>query len=72
MDFFQRTAATTSVPLFVEDYYLLGKQKTLIVPTPTRWSQALKSEKFTAQVRGTPGYDTPRTGEISSDDCLRI
>jgi putative molybdopterin biosynthesis protein len=54
------------IPLFVEDYYLLGKRETFERADFEAIVASLKSEKFTAKVRGIPGYDTSRTGEISN------
>jgi molybdate transport repressor ModE-like protein len=54
------------IPLFIEDYYLLGKRETIERADVESIVTSLKSQEFTEQVRGIPGYDTSRTGEISS------
>jgi molybdate transport repressor ModE-like protein len=54
------------IPLFVEDYYLLGKRETVERPDVEAIVTSLKSREFAKHVRGIPGYDTSRTGEISS------
>jgi molybdate-binding protein len=54
------------IPLFVEDYYLLGKRETVERPDVEAIVTSLKSQEFARHVRGIPGYDTSRTGEISS------
>jgi molybdate-binding protein len=52
------------IPLFVEDYYLLGKRETIEREDVATILTQLKSPAFAAQVRGIPGYDTARTGEV--------
>lgn len=54
------------IPLFVEDYYLLGKRETIERADVEAIVESLKSEEFATQVRNIPGYDTSRTGEISN------
>lgn len=54
------------IPLFVEDYYLLGKRETIERTDVESIVSSLKSQEFAQQVRGIPGYDTSRTGEISN------
>jgi putative molybdopterin biosynthesis protein len=54
------------IPLFVEDYYLLGKRETFERADVEAIVANLKSEEFAAQVRGIPGYDTAQTGTISN------
>ena len=54
------------IPLFVEDYYLLGKRETIERPDVAAIVESLQSPQFVEQVRGIPGYDTSRTGEVSN------
>ncbi len=54
------------IPLFVEDYYLLGKRETIEREDIDSIVASLKAPGFAAQVRGIPGYDTSRTGEVSN------
>jgi molybdate transport repressor ModE-like protein len=54
------------IPLFVEDYYLLGKRETIERADVAAIVESLQSPQFIEQVRGTPGYDTSRTGEVSN------
>lgn len=54
------------IPLFVEDYYLLGKRETIERDDIASIVVDLKSKDFAAQVCGIPGYDTSRTGEVSN------
>jgi molybdate transport repressor ModE-like protein len=54
------------IPLFVEDYYLLGKRETVERADVESIVTSLKSAEFADQVRGIPGYDTTRTGEVVS------
>ena len=54
------------IPLFVEDYYLLGKRETFERADVEAIVASLKSEEFAAHVRGIPGYDTTQTGKISN------
>jgi len=54
------------IPLFIEDYYLLGKRETIERADVESIVSSLKSPEFAAQVRSIPGYDTSRTGEISN------
>lgn len=54
------------IPLFVEDYYLLGKRETIERADVEEIVANLKSPDFAKHVRGIPGYDTSRTGEISN------
>jgi molybdate transport repressor ModE-like protein len=52
------------IPLFLEDYYLLGKRETIEREDIEEIIASLK--KFADHVRGIPGYDTTRTGEITN------
>ncbi len=54
------------IPLFVEDYYLLGKREIFERADVEAIVASLKSEEFAAYVRGIPGYDTAQTGKISN------
>lgn len=54
------------IPLFIEDYYLLGKRETTEREDVEAIVASLKSSDFAAQVRGIPGYDMTRTGEITN------
>ena len=54
------------IPLFVEDYYLLGKRETVERPDVAAIVVILKSPDFAALVHGVPGYDTSRTGDVTS------
>jgi putative molybdopterin biosynthesis protein len=54
------------IPLFVEDYYLLGKRETIEGADVEAIVASLKSPEFAAHVRRIPGYDTSRTGEIAN------
>jgi molybdate transport repressor ModE-like protein len=54
------------IPLFIEDYYLLGKRETIERDDIESIVASLKSPEFAGQVRGIPGYDTTRTGEIAN------
>jgi putative molybdopterin biosynthesis protein len=54
------------IPLFVEDYYLLGKRETIERDDIDSIVASLKSSGFADQVRSIPGYDTSRTGEVSN------
>jgi molybdate transport repressor ModE-like protein len=54
------------IPLFLEDYYLLGKRETIEREDIKEIITSLKSPKFADHVRGIPGYDTMRTGEITN------
>ena len=54
------------MPLFVEDYYLLGKRETFERADVEAIVTSLKSQEFAAHVHGIPGYDTAQTGEISN------
>lgn len=54
------------IPLFVEDYYLLGKREIVERTDVESIVTSLKSQEFAAHVRGIPGYDASLTGEVSS------
>jgi molybdate transport repressor ModE-like protein len=54
------------IPLFVEDYYLLGKRETIERADIESIISTLRSHDFTTLVSGIPGYDTSRTGEVSN------
>ena len=52
------------IPIFVEDYYLLGKRETVERADVEGIVSILKSHNFAELVRGIPGYDAFRPGEI--------
>jgi molybdate-binding protein len=52
------------IPLFVEDYYLLGKRETIEREDVAANLTQLKSTPYAAHVRGNHRYDTARTGEV--------
>jgi molybdate transport repressor ModE-like protein len=52
------------IPLFSEDYYLLGKRETIERSDVAAIVSVLKSDSFAEVVRNVPGYDTSRTGEV--------
>jgi putative molybdopterin biosynthesis protein len=54
------------IPLFAEDYYLLGKRETVERADVEMIVEVIKSDEFTALVREIPGYDTSRTGEVTN------
>jgi molybdate transport repressor ModE-like protein len=54
------------IPLFSEDYYLLGKRETIERSDIAAIVSVLKSDSFAEVVRNVPGYDTSRTGEVTS------
>lgn len=54
------------IPLFIEDYYLLGKRETVERDDVAGIIGNLKSPQFAEHVRGIPGYDSSRTGEVSN------
>ncbi len=54
------------IPLFVEDYYLLGKRETVERADVEAIATILRSPDFGALVQGIPGYDTSRTGEVTN------
>ncbi|MGB6538164.1 MAG: substrate-binding domain-containing protein [Xanthobacteraceae bacterium] len=54
------------IPLFIEDYYLLGKRETVERADVEAIVEVLKSDEFIALVREIPGYDTSHTGEVTS------
>lgn len=54
------------IPLFLEDYYLVGKRETIERDDIKEIVTSLKSPKFAEHVSGIPGYDTKRTGEIAN------
>ncbi|MBN8964529.1 MAG: helix-turn-helix transcriptional regulator [Rhizobiales bacterium] len=54
------------IPLFVEDYYLLGKRETIERADIEAIIAILTSPGFRALVNGIPGYDVSRTGEVSN------
>lgn len=54
------------IPLFVEDYYLLGKRETVERVDIEAIVALLKSHDFAALVHEIPGYDTSRTGEVTN------
>lgn len=53
------------IPLFVEDYYLLGKRETVERPDVEAIVSIPRSDDFAALVRAIPGYDTSRTGQVT-------
>jgi putative molybdopterin biosynthesis protein len=54
------------IPLFVEDYYLLGKRETVERADVETIVALLKSDDFAALVKEIPGYDTSQTGKVTS------
>jgi putative molybdopterin biosynthesis protein len=54
------------MPLFVEDYYLLGKREIVERVDIEAIVAVLKSHDFAALVHEIPGYDTSRTGEVTN------
>lgn len=54
------------IPLFIEDYYFLGKRETVEHPDVRAIVAILKSSDFAALANGIPGYDTSRTGEVTN------
>lgn len=54
------------IPLFVEDYYLLGKRETIERDDVGAILAMLKSPDFATLVHGIPGYDTSHTGEVTN------
>ena len=54
------------VPLFIENYYLLGKRETIDRVEVQDIVGILKSPEFAGLVSGIPGYDASRTGEVAS------
>lgn len=54
------------IPLFSEDYYLLAKRETVERPDVAGIVSVLKSADFLGLVRGIPGYDASRAGEVTS------
>jgi putative molybdopterin biosynthesis protein len=54
------------IPLFVEDYYLLGKRETVERTDVEAIVGVIKSDDFAALVREIPGYDTSNTGEVTN------
>lgn len=54
------------IPLFVEDYYLLGKRETTERDDVDAIVSILKSDEFAALVHGIPGYDTSQTGRVTN------
>jgi putative molybdopterin biosynthesis protein len=54
------------IPLFVEDYYLLGRRETIERADVEAIVTSLQSQQFAEHVRGIPGYDASRTGEVSN------
>jgi molybdate transport repressor ModE-like protein len=54
------------IPLFLEDYYLLGKRETIEREDIKEIVASLKSPRFADHIRGIPGYDATRTGEITN------
>ncbi len=60
------------IPLFVEDYYLLGKRETVERADVETIVEVIKSDEFVALVQGIPGYDTSHTGEVTNvSDVIR-
>jgi molybdate transport repressor ModE-like protein len=51
------------IPLFVEDYYLLGKRETIERADVAAIVSILQSADFAALVAAIPGYDAARAGE---------
>src|SRR5215467_9728674 len=54
------------IPLFVEDYYLLGKRETIERADVATIVGLIKSDDFAALVKEIPGYDTSHTGEVAN------
>ena len=54
------------IPLFVEDYCLLGRRETIERADVEAIVASLQSQQFAEHVRGIPGYDASRTGEVSN------
>lgn len=54
------------IPLFVEDYYLLGKRETVERSDVETIVGVIKSDDFAALVKEIPGYDTSNTGESTN------
>jgi molybdate transport repressor ModE-like protein len=54
------------IPLFVEDYYLLGKRETVERTDVETIVGVIKSDDFAALVKEIPGYDTSHTGEVTN------
>jgi putative molybdopterin biosynthesis protein len=54
------------IPLFVEDYYLLGKRETVERTDVEAIVGVTKSDDFAALVKEIPGYDTSNTGELTN------
>jgi putative molybdopterin biosynthesis protein len=54
------------IPLFVEDYYLLGKRETVARSDVETIVGVIKSDDFAALVNEIPGYDTSNTGESTN------
>ena len=52
------------IPLFVEDYYLLGKRETIERADVETIVELIKSDDFAALVKEIPGYDTSHTGDV--------
>jgi putative molybdopterin biosynthesis protein len=53
-------------PLFVEDYYLLGKRETIERADVEAIVGFIKSDNFTALVKEIPGYGTSNTAEVTN------
>ncbi|HEX6001049.1 MAG TPA: hypothetical protein VFZ16_16905 [Hyphomicrobiaceae bacterium] len=54
------------IPLFSEDYYLIGKRETIERSDVAAIVSVLKSSSFADIVGGIPGYDTSSTGQVSN------
>jgi molybdate transport repressor ModE-like protein len=54
------------IPLFVEDYYLLGKREAVERVDVAAIVAILRSPEFIALADAIPGYDTSHTGEIAN------
>jgi putative molybdopterin biosynthesis protein len=54
------------IPLFVEDYYLLGKRETVERTDVEAIVKVIKSDDFAALVKEIPGYDSSHTGEVKN------
>jgi molybdate transport repressor ModE-like protein len=58
------------IPLFVEDYYLLGKRETIERPDVKSIIARLTSQEFVDHINGIPGYDASRTGTTTTIDNI--
>jgi molybdate transport repressor ModE-like protein len=54
------------IPLFVEDYYLLGKRETIERADVKSMVASLQSDEFAGHIRNIPGYDISGIGSVSN------